>query len=270
MGFRLHASFFVGDPFAILYEIPEQHSPIEDIIPYGAKVEITEQQGNWAFVTLPGSFGWIYTKNLFEAKEVFCPNAWVGHRGSYVFDKTDTTQGPFLDLPFETALEIIEEPPQDHQRWVRVRLQDGRLGYMQRSQILFSRPQMTLPEVVEFSRCFLGTKYLWGGATSFGYDCSGFVQMLYRQMGVILPRNARQQVDDPRLIKVQEAQAGDLVFFRNASGKVVHVAMMLDRDVFIHAFTRQEAWVCIHLLSDERFCDGHFYHGIEIRRLPPS
>ena len=268
---NVNALLVVNEPSVIVYETPEQNGHIEDIIPYGTIVDIAGEQDAWAYVTYAGWRGWILKKELLEVNEdpEVSSNAIVGFRGGYIFNVPDTEWGPYLNLPFETPLKIIRELPESHQRWVVVQLLNGQTGYMQRSQIQFSKVHLTLPQAIEFSQQFIGTKYLWGGTTSFGYDCSGFVQMVYRQMGISLPRNSDQQAMDPRFTEVQtnDAQPGDLIFFKNAAGKVVHVGMMINENEFIHAATKQESWICINALADKRFCNGYFFYEMIVKRF---
>ena len=90
--------------------------------------------------------------------------------------------------------------------------------------------------MIEFAQKLLGVPYLWGGRSIFGIDCSGFVQLCARAAGKLLPRDASEQVKEGELVYfLPEIQPGDLAFFGNEDGKIVHVGMMLDNERIIHA-----------------------------------
>lgn len=83
---------------------------------------------------------------------------------------------------------------------------------------------------------YLNAPYLWGGRSVFGIDCSGFTQMVFRQFGIRLKRDAWQQAEQGHLVGfLQEALAGDLAFFDNEEGRITHVGIMLDNERIIHA-----------------------------------
>jgi cell wall-associated NlpC family hydrolase len=94
---------------------------------------------------------------------------------------------------------------------------------------------ITMPLLLQSARSYLGVPYLWGGKTSFGIDCSGFTQMVYKIHGVLLPRDAAQQEPLGIAIPWLERAAGDIAYFQNINGKVIHVGILLDTDTIIHA-----------------------------------
>jgi hypothetical protein len=90
--------------------------------------------------------------------------------------------------------------------------------------------------IEEYAYHFLGSPYLWGGRSTFGVDCSGFVQVVYKMSGIKLKRDASQQSEyGTTLSFVEEAQPGDLAFFDNEEGKIVHVGIVLKNQEIIHA-----------------------------------
>jgi hypothetical protein len=83
---------------------------------------------------------------------------------------------------------------------------------------------------------YLSCPYLWGGKTYMGLDCSGFTQVVYKQRGIKLLRDAANQATQGGLItSLSDIKPGDLAFFDNAEGKIVHVGMLLDNQRIIHS-----------------------------------
>lgn len=100
-------------------------------------------------------------------------------------------------------------------------------------------PAEKLDVVCTNAKHLLGTKYLWGGKTSEGVDCSGLVQVAYGNAGVRLPRDSNQQIHMGQLTGTRWSRAamrrGDTLYFINPQGKISHTGLYLGDDQFIHA-----------------------------------
>ncbi|MGC5743286.1 NlpC/P60 family protein [Chryseobacterium sp. NFX27] len=122
-----------------------------------------------------------------------------------------------------------------------VLMNDGKTLLSMGSEVEFpavaSRRSHDLRESIALAaREFLNVPYLWGGKSFFAVDCSGFTQLVYKIHDIKLPRDTYQQaeVGEP-LSFVEESQPGDLAFFENPEGKIIHVGIMLENQKIIHA-----------------------------------
>ncbi len=96
--------------------------------------------------------------------------------------------------------------------------------------------QIDRKDIVETAMQYKGSPYLWGGRTPLGIDCSGFTQMVYKYNGIVLLRDAAQQITQTEPVDLlDEALAGDLLFFDNEDGRIIHVGIYLGENKIIHA-----------------------------------
>lgn len=94
----------------------------------------------------------------------------------------------------------------------------------------------TKPNLTKVASMYLNSPYLWGGKTPFGIDCSGLTQMIYRINGYKIPRDASQQSElGETLSFIEESEPGDLAFFDDKEGKIIHVGMLLENNYILHA-----------------------------------
>jgi len=97
-------------------------------------------------------------------------------------------------------------------------------------------PKAGKNQLIENAFMFLNTPYLWGGRSPFGIDCSGFTQIVYKLSGVSLKRDAYQQAEQGTTLSfIEEAEPGDLAFFDNEEGRIIHVGIILKNHQIIHA-----------------------------------
>ena len=91
-------------------------------------------------------------------------------------------------------------------------------------------------DLVKTAFMYLNAPYLWGGKTPFGIDCSGFTQMVYKLNGYSLLRDASQQATQGEALSfIEESEPGDLAFFDNEEGNIIHVGIMMENNYIIHA-----------------------------------
>ena len=93
----------------------------------------------------------------------------------------------------------------------------------------------TIGKIVETAKSLVGTPYVWGGSTTSGFDCSGFIYYVYNQAGIKIPRTSTTGYD-ARSYDISTPQIGDLVFFENTyRAGISHMGIYIGNNQFIHA-----------------------------------
>ena len=99
-----------------------------------------------------------------------------------------------------------------------------------------SNPNSVRNRIKTLATKYIGGKYVWGGnSLETGVDCSGFVQQIYKQFGVTLPRVSREQAKKGTQVTAGKQKIGDLVFYTNSEGVVDHVAIYIGNNQIVHA-----------------------------------
>lgn len=235
---------YINVPAEQMRESPSSASEIVSQALFSEEIMLLEDAEDWIKIetAIDHYQGWVKKASICSRTEPYPPKvtsiaAKVNRLAVHLYTVEDTTFGPLMTLPFESKLQVLGPTDDNNSRWLKVSLPDERQAYIQRGDITFTWPLLSLKEMCDFSLHFLGLPYTWGGRSSFGYDCSGFVQMLYRQMGLSLPRDSKDQMrwEGFKAVALDSLCPGDLIFFGPAEDKIRHVVMYLKDGSFIHS-----------------------------------
>jgi hypothetical protein len=216
---------------------------------FSEEVKVLEFSEKWLKIETADHYsGWVKRKALIKRVFPYETDAKTSRLSTHLFPTASVNLGPVHTVPYGSRFKILE---QISEGWLKVLLPDDQELFVQAGNLAAEPLMESKEDLVEFSKKFLGLPYTWGGRTSFGYDCSGFVQMLYRQIGVDLLRDSSMQISDERFqtISKDQLEPGDLIFFGTAT-TTEHVAMYLGEDQFIHATTSEnQPWIRISSLD---------------------
>ena len=255
-------------PVANMYSRPTEKADVVSQAIYGSNVKLLEARGEWSKIQTPDHYrGWtpsrylriILTGNGYATAG---PTVQVESLFANIYAEPDVTRHkPVVTIPFEAKLEVVPDDPkragkghqESHDGWLHVRLAGMTLAWIQAGDTAADPKPLTIAESIELAKRFLGVPYLWGGMSSYGFDCSGFTQMLVRARGINMPRDADQQAAWSGVVRVErrDLQAGDLLFFGSSAKDITHTGMYIGGGQFIHDTTNGHLVVQISRLDDE-------------------
>lgn len=194
---------------------------------FNTPVELGEEKENYISATLSDGYrGWIYKNHL----------AYPFNAGASVANLKVAV--PFLPvcssnkktkvsvLPFNTSIRIFKKAGD----WFQIGSDGTVLGWAKKDGVLeIKKIKFSVLGLIKRGMEFLGTPYLWGGISSFGFDCSGFLFTLFDYFGKNIPRDTSEQIKMGEEIPFAKIKAGDLLFFPG------HVALYAGKNKILHA-----------------------------------
>ncbi len=241
---------------------PDYEAPLETMELMGTVVEIVGQHRYWREVITPQPYrAWCTDMGLIEmtsdelAAYKAAPKVMYTGLYGHVHMKPSSKSATVCDLVGGDLMRVVRKKG----AWTEVMLPSGKTGFVPSKELKAHEgfisvaqggkfeggmPDRTKDKVIEEAMKLLGAPYLWGGMSSKGVDCSGLVRICHIMNGILLPRNASQQINCGTAVDFKDLdnlRRGDLVFFgspaKEPGGKprVTHVAIYIGGGEIIHS-----------------------------------
>ncbi len=218
----------------------------------GTPVNILKREDSWYLIQTPdGYLAWVDNGGIQPVSEqdfsIWKESSKLIFLEPFGFSyrEKDTESEVVSDLVAGNILELESE----ENDFYAIKYPNGRKAFVEKEK---SQPysewiaavELSEENLVRTSKSFLGLPYLWGGTSPKGVDCSGFTKTIYFLNGVVLPRDASQQIHAGKLVdstrNFENLIPGDLLYFgkpatNSTPEKVVHVGMWIGENKFIHA-----------------------------------
>lgn len=255
-----------------LRQKPDYESPLETQELMGTVVEIVGEQSYWREVVTPQPYrAWCTDQGLVEMNEeeleAYMETPKVMFMGLYghIYKEPSFKAETICDLVGGDIMRLAgaeigkgKAAIKLRGRWTKVMLPSGRTGYVQTSELKVhegftsiaqgegsadSISDETMEAIIAEAEKLIGVPYLWGGMSAKGTDCSGLVRISCIMNGILLPRNASQQIRCGDRVELDDLQRGDLVFFGTAATgekpmRVTHVGIYIGNNRIIHSSHR--------------------------------
>ena len=280
-----------------IYITPVINSIVINSVEDESKIEVTSEVNGWSYITLGDVKGWVRTETIVEKDEAeveenssqkigYISGASVNFR-----EEANTSSNIISKLTRNTQIKILST----EDGWSRVDY-NGTKGYVSNQYIsdkkvettsrssvnrsakttttttstakadvgtdTASQGNATGSEIVAYAKQYLGYKYVYGGSTPKGFDCSGFTSYVYGHFGYSLTRTSASQASNGKAISKSELQVGDLICFARSSGSktVGHVGIYIGGGQFIHAANSRKGVIISNV-------DGAGFYYVCARRI---
>ncbi len=233
--------------------VPKHSAELASQAILGTPVDILKEKHGWFYIQTPdGYLGWVDNASITTMDEVK-KHEWINSVKiiytdifGFVYGTPDTKSRHISDIVEGGILKLIGESL-DKRFWI-VAYPDSRVGYISKNEaekfdsFIKNTAKYNSQDILNTARALMGIPYLWGGTSAKMLDCSGFTKTVFFMNGVILPRDASQQVNIGEKINIDEnfseLKPGDLLFFgknrKDGSERITHVAIYMGKGKIIH------------------------------------
>ena len=249
--------YVVSRPVINMYAAASADSEVVSQALYGSGVLSLEKKKGWICIRTGDDYtGWVAAADITPLPGGYAAEGKalrVAGLSANIYREPSTIKhAPILNLPWEARLELIPGNVDEGGRWLQVKLVNGQTAYIEQGNVSANFAPLTIDQTIQLAHRFLGITYTWGGVSSYGFDCSGFTQMLVRQRGIIMPRDAGAQASWSGVTPVErkDLRPGDLLFFGASPAKITHTGMYIGNGEFIHDTSDTHPGVQISKLDD--------------------
>ncbi len=202
------------------FEASDKSELVSQVL-YGEWFKVIEKRKNWSKIRL-----------AFDKYE-----GWIDNK-QYLEIEAETYQDLNSETP-KLSLDLVEFVQDKNEQLYPIQLGSTLNGLQLLEHTFdgnFTDTVFDKSNLIQTAFLYLNSPYLWGGKTPFGIDCSGFTQMVYKLNGYKLLRDASQQATQGEALSfIEESEPGDLAFFDNADGDIIHVGIIMKDNYIIHA-----------------------------------
>lgn len=214
---------------------------------YGDEVSILKSSGNWHRIAIHDQYvayqkegypGWVPKSHVAKVTEDYsdCAIAIVTAKLAPLYNETN--QQSFMNISYSTILPVIKEDKtfyhvQTPANGVKLLKKTDAKSFAKYEDV----PKPSAKTIIDEAKRYLGLPYLWAGTSSYGYDCSGILYAVFRNHGIMMPRDSFFQATKGKAVAKKNLQAGDVVYFayNSGRGKVYHIGLYIGNGQMLHA-----------------------------------
>lgn len=206
---------------------PFHRSEMVSQLLFGEYVEILDEEEHFikAKCLVDGYEGWVQSSQLTRVEEVLETNKYIS-----TWIEEISINGKSKNVPMCSPVYSTKQG--------KIMFGRTEVNYFMDDDSFWDSSQhaITKSSLKEVYNKFIDTPYLWGGKSVFGIDCSGFAQQVFKMFGIKLLRDAYLQAEQGSSVSsLAETKLGDLAFFQNEDGRVIHVGIILENNQIVHA-----------------------------------